>query len=134
MDAIEAGETILRCIDHILKEYPENYDRIGELEKQLTDTYHVIEFTPFDVQRGFKFAKQVQDIRRERRELKDSNELLKPLHDFLSASSSTAFKNGLVNAINKTKQRERDLSSRFYKPRSQEFKQKLSDHEIAKEV
>lgn len=123
MDAIEAGETILRCINYIVNEYPANYDRIGELDCQLTDISHSIEFTPFDIQRGYKFAKQIQEVRNERRNLKDANELLKPLHDFLSAGTSQAFKNGLATAVLKAKQRERTLPLRIYTPRSKIFQE-----------
>jgi hypothetical protein len=123
MTPIETGESILRYIDHISEAYSANYDRIGELDRQLCDLNHIIEFTPMDIQKGYKFAKQLQDLRKERRALKDENELLKPIHKFLSTGQSTAFRNGLANAIGKAKQRERTLPLRVYTPRSQAFQE-----------
>jgi trehalose utilization protein len=45
------------------------------------------------------------------------------LHEFLSTGQSTAFRNGLANAIGKAKQRERALPLRVYTPRSQAFQE-----------
>ena len=123
MTPITAGESILQAIDYILKTYPENYDKIGELDKQLCDIQHEIEFTPLDIQRGFRLAKKMQDVRKERRALKDENELLKPLYDFLNQGSNQAFKNGFSNALQRAKQREKALPERTYGPRSEAFKQ-----------
>ena len=123
MTPIETGESILRYIDHISETYFANYNQIGELDRQLCDLNHIIEFTPMDIQKGYKYAKQLQDIRRERRALKDENEMLKPMYDFLSTGQSTAFRNGLANAIGKAKQRERTLPLRVYTPRSQAFQE-----------
>jgi len=59
MTPIEAGEEILRCIDYILTQYPDNQDRICELQAQTTDLLHMIEFTPCDIQKGYKFTKHM---------------------------------------------------------------------------
>lgn len=122
MTPITAGETILQAIDYVLKTYPENYDRITKLKDQADDLVHIIEFTPLDIQRGYKYAKQLQDIRRERRILKDDNELLRPMYDFLSQGSSQAFRNGFANALQRARHREKALPERVYSPRSEAFK------------
>ena len=123
MTPVEAGKNILRYIDHISEAYSTNYDRIGELDRQLCDLNHIIEFTPMDIQKGYKYAKQIQDIRRERRALKDENEMLKPMYEFLQQGTSKAFINGFANALNRAKQRERALPARIYTPRSQAFQE-----------
>ncbi len=124
MTPIEAGEEILRCIDYVLKQYPQNQDDICELDKQTQDLLHKIEFTPLlTMGPGFKLAKQIQDIRLKRRELKDENELLKPLFDFLSQGTSIAFRNGLTNAVKSSRRRESNLTKRVYTPRSEAFKE-----------
>jgi len=133
MDAIEAGETILRCIDYILTRYPENQEGICEYDKQTQDLLHQIELTNFAIGPGYKLAKQLQEVRRGRRGLKDENELLKGLFEYLSQGSSMAFKNGLINAVTKAKQRERMLPLRTYAPRSQAFGQEPIDNEPEKE-
>lgn len=123
MTPIEAGELLLKSIDYILDQYPKNYDIVGEMDKQCCDITHEIEFTPLDVQRGYKLAKQLQDVKKIRRIAKDENELLKAMYDFLTQGTSTAFKNGFINALQKAKQREKTLPLRVYGPRSEAFKE-----------
>lgn len=122
MTPIEAAEEILRCIDFILTQYPANQDEICEYDKQTQDLLHKLEFTNFTIGPGYKLARQLQDIRRKRRELKDENELMKGLFDFLSEGSSSAFKNGLIKSVQTSKRRKSQLEERKYKPRSKAFK------------
>lgn len=126
MTPIEAGEEILRCIDYILTQYPANQDEICEYDKQTQDLLHKLEFTNFTIGPGYKLAKQLQDIRRKRRELKDENELLKCMFEYLSEGSSSAFKNGLIKSVQTAKRRKSQLEERKYKPRSKAFKAELA--------
>ena len=119
MTPIEAGETILKCIDYITKQFEANYKLIGELDKQLCDLQHEIEFTPFDVQRGYKLAKQVQDLRRQRREAKDDNEVLYRMQEYLNKGNSRSFVVGFAASLGKAKKRSEVLPDRKYAPRAQ---------------
>jgi hypothetical protein len=38
--------------------YDSNCNLIDELDKQICDLQHIIEFIPFDIQRGYRLAKQ----------------------------------------------------------------------------
>jgi hypothetical protein len=119
MTPIEAGETILKCIDYICKQFEANYKLIGELDKQLCDLQHEIEFTPFDVQRGYKLAKQTQDLRRQRREAKDENEVLYRMQEYLNNGNSKSFVVGFTASVSKAKKRLEELPNREYMPRAQ---------------
>jgi hypothetical protein len=121
MTPIEAGETILKCLDYINQQYESNYELINELDKQLCDIQHTIEFTALDIQRGYKLAKQLQDIRKRRRIAKDENELLYHMHDYLNAGTSKHFIVGFTSNLGKAKRRSEQLQDREYYPRSQAF-------------
>jgi len=124
MDAIEAGETILRCIDRIREIYADNGERLSEVDKEICDVMHLLEFTPIDIQRGYSLAKQLQDARRERRAIKDSCELTSIMHKYLTEGNSKAFTNGLINQLNGAKKRKAQLDNRIYTPRSKAYQTK----------
>jgi hypothetical protein len=119
MTPIEAGETILKCIDYICKQFEANYKLIGELDKQLCDLQHEIEFTPFDIQKGYKLAKQTQDLRRQRREAKDENEVLYRMQEYLNNGNAKSFVVGFTATVGKAKKRLEELPNREYTPRAQ---------------
>src|SRR5699024_8473561 len=48
------------------------------LDLETQDLMHLMEFKDLDIQRGFKIYKELQLIRKKRRELKNENELLLP--------------------------------------------------------
>ncbi len=124
MTPIEAGEEILRCIDHIQKTFKRNSERESELDKQLCDLEHMLEFTPIDIQRGYKLAKQIQDIQRERRRIKNEIELLRILHDqATNTPTGKKFVNDLTAHLGGAKKRKVHLDNRIYTPRSEAFKE-----------
>lgn len=129
MTPISAGETILQAISYILDTYPANYDKIGELEKQQCDLLHQIEFEPIVPPRGYKMLRELKEMRLERRKLKDENELLKPLYDYLNTGNAQNFTVGMVNNLGKAKRRNEQLGNREYSPRSEAFKQVGADCE-----
>lgn len=121
MTPIEAGEEILRCIDYITKTFPENQAKLEELHKQEEDLWHLIEFTPLDVQRGYRLAKQLQDVRIQRRVIKDEQEVMCYLNEYLINGTTKSFVTGLVSALSKAKRRTEQQRLRVYSPRSQAF-------------
>ena len=123
MTPIEAGEAILRAIDYINKAWVENGEQQSEVEKLLCDLYHELEFANIDIQRGYKFAKQIQDARRERRKLKDEMELLRILHDqVVNTPNGKKFVVDLTAHLGGAKKRRAQLENRIYSPRSETFK------------
>lgn len=127
MKPVEAGDSILQNINYILKTYPSNNDRIDELEKQLCDIQHQIELSIFDIQRGYRFAKQIQEIRKERRVLKDENELLRPIYEFLNQNNNKIFVNGFINLMQRAKLREKTFDDRIYSLRSEKFREEYDN-------
>lgn len=126
MTPIAAGETILQAIDYINKTWVENGERQSEIARLLCDLYHELEFTSIDVQRGYKFAKQIQDARRERRRLKDEMELLRILHDqVVNTPTCKKFVMDLASHLGGAKKRKAQLEQRIYSPRSEAFKEQF---------
>lgn len=123
MTPIEAGENILKCLDYIISTYETNLSQIENLQNQEQDIRHQIEFTPLDIQRGYKFAKQMQIVRQERRKCKDDNELLNHLYKYLTTGNANAFKNGLINALERARVRSKQLESRKYGCRTEQGEQ-----------
>lgn len=120
MTPIEAGEAILQGIEYIVTQYERNHDRIDKLEKRQVDLYHEIEFTPLDIQRGYKLAKQLQDIRKERRKAKDENEIMHHMYNFLTNGLSRQFALNMTSSLARARKREQELPLRGYYPRSTE--------------
>lgn len=54
-------------------------EQLSTLDKTIIDLQHEIEFGKFDVFRGYKKLKQLQDVLIERREVKNEWELIQPL-------------------------------------------------------
>jgi len=134
VDAIEAGETILRCINYILDEYPENIDKIRELEAQQCDLLHMVELDSITYPKGYTYARQLKEVRQERRKFKDENEVMRHLHEYLSNGTSKNFVMGLFGNVAKAKKRKEQLGVRVYTPRSQVFGQEpISNIEPDKE-
>jgi len=52
---------------------------LSNIDKELTDVYHYIEFSNFDVVRGYKAYKELQDVLKKRREIKNDLKLLSNL-------------------------------------------------------
>lgn len=123
MTPIEAGEAILRAIDYIHKAWVENNERQSELDKQLCDLTHFLELTSIDVQRGYRFAKQIQDVCRERRKVKNEHEQLRILYDqVVNTPNGKKFVMDLTAHLGGAKKRQAQLENRIYSPRSEAFK------------
>lgn len=125
MDAIEAAETILRCIDFIQTSRQECCEMQGELDKQLCDLAHQLEFTNVDIQRGYKIAKQMQDAYRERRRVKDELEVLRIIYDHaIDVPACKKFTADLTSHLGGAKKRSKQMEDRIYTPRSKKFQPK----------
>lgn len=123
MDTIEAAETILRCFNFIQQSFKDNAERQSELDKQLCDLDHMLEWSRIDVQRGYRLAKQRQDVLLERRRVKDEGEMLRILHDqVINAGTGKAFVVALTAHLGGAKKRKAQLDSRVYAPRSELFR------------
>lgn len=67
-----------------------NADRIRELDNQIQDYLHYIEFSPKqNASNGYRIYKELMEIRRERRLCKNENILLAPIYDFVKSNEET---------------------------------------------
>lgn len=80
MDTITS---MLDGIQHVPQRYKELIENLNIVQGRITDLEHDIENTKFDVRRGYKFAKQLQDLRIERRQMKNELDLLESLNTFI---------------------------------------------------
>lgn len=81
---IEQTITLIRdSIRDLPDRYKANHDEIGKLDQETQDLLHFAEFRKLDIQRGFNFYKETQEVRVRRRELKNENELIAPVIDIL---------------------------------------------------
>lgn len=84
MTAEQFANEILSLFAEIRTTYDANFDRIKTIELALEDMAHAIEFDDrIDVLTGYRYTKQIQELRRERRSLKEANEQLGHLYHML---------------------------------------------------
>lgn len=74
-------EKTIVVMRNAIKDFPTRYKHnekmIKKLEQETQDLLHLIELKDLDVYKGFTVYKQLQEVRKERRELKDENDLLR---------------------------------------------------------
>lgn len=84
-DTTHPEETIRKfCSDirEMVTRYEGNKQRLIEIEGEHQDLLHCIEISPFKkVTDGYKLYRKLAELRRERRALKNKNDLLQPLYD-----------------------------------------------------
>ena len=84
-DTTHPEETIRKfCSDirEMVTRYEGNKQRLIEIEGEHQDLLHYIEISPFKrVTDGYKLYRKLAELRRERRALKNENDLLQPLYD-----------------------------------------------------
>ena len=84
-DTTHPEDTIRKfCSDirEMVARYEGNKQRLIEIEGEHQDLLHYIEISPFKkVTDGYKLYRKLAELRRERRALKNENDLLQPLYD-----------------------------------------------------
>lgn len=93
MDDFEGKITHLRdTIRDIPDIYKGNREELDKLEGETQDLLHLIEFNNLNASEGFKVYKELQKVRRRRRELKNQNELIEPLYKTLQSMKNKNLK------------------------------------------
>lgn len=116
--AEELVTRMLKCIGDAEEIYDSNYDNVKVKEAETQDLLHEIELSNFNASQGCILAKELQKVRRERRKMKDENELLFYLYDMVK--KNPGFKNTLINVHKNIKKKERDINERYYKAKVRE--------------
>lgn len=95
-----------------------NTAEIAWLEKEIMDIEHVLELKPFNACKGFEYARQISNARKRRRQLKDQNEMLRPLVEVLKKPKITEHElNKVIGDIRRTK---KSHETRTYRMRVRE--------------
>lgn len=82
-DIEETAAFIRNAIRDIPARYKQNEELIRKLEQETQDLLHFIELKNLNAMEGYKAYKDLQRVRKERREIKNENELLAPIVDTL---------------------------------------------------
>ena len=76
-------ESAIKHVRDVYVNLPRQYEQLEkdlkQLELEQQDLLHLIEFKAFNASEGYKYSKDLQRIRNERRKVKDTLELLKPI-------------------------------------------------------
>lgn len=107
--------TIRDAIKNYPTKYTDNLDRIKKIEFEIQDLLHLIEFTKFNASDGYKITKRIQELRKERRILKDENEQLNHVHPILKIWRDRLHQ--LDNAIGNIRKTKSNNSKRRYRCR-----------------
>jgi 5'-deoxynucleotidase YfbR-like HD superfamily hydrolase len=104
-DIEETAVFIRDAIENVPKQLNANHEEIAQIEREIQDLLHVLEFTKFNASEGYKLSKQLQAARQERRKLKNENELLGGLSKImLKIKPQTDNLNAVIGDIRKRKQ------------------------------
>ena len=77
--ARELSSNLRDTVNIIRKTNDDLYKQLSQIDKLIIDLKHEIEFGKFDVFRGYKKFKQLQEALQQRRIIKDEVELIEPL-------------------------------------------------------
>lgn len=103
---------LLETVTTIRKTSKDLNEQLSTIDKTICDLEHEIMLNKFDVCRGYKKFKQLQDALIERRQIKDEWELIQPLIAYTGTIEKKV--NELHNTIN---ERESKYENRKYTPR-----------------
>lgn len=104
MDVEQTAVIIRDAIRDIPKQFDDNKTRITEIENEIMDVEHYLEFCRFNAFEGWEYANQIKELRIERRKLKDENDELRHVVGLMQEMKKKAvqFDNAIGN-IRKSK-------------------------------
>lgn len=74
-NTVDLFKKLKEIFDEIDTRKQESRDKLQYFDRELSKVEHELEINPIDIQRGYKFAKRIQDIRMKRRVIKRDIEL-----------------------------------------------------------
>ncbi|SFL39457.1 hypothetical protein SAMN04487943_101331 [Gracilibacillus orientalis] len=81
-DVEQTASIINNAIRDLPDTFNKNKNEVSQLENEIQDLLHVIEFSSFNAHEGWKLSKQLKKARTKRRTLKNENEQIEPLLSF----------------------------------------------------
>lgn len=110
--------TYIQIANDVVKKYESNVEIIKKTEDELNDVYHEIELGKAqDLYGGYKLYKQVKDLRMQRRQAKDENELLKDMYEYIKSQQGQSFKSKIQSIQGSSAKVYETQSRRTYTPR-----------------
>jgi len=100
----------------IVETYEYNQTMIADLESAVSDITHEIEFSKYDVRRGFDAYRRMHEITTDRRKKKYENEVLKDLYALIKSDPNYIDK--LNRIVGDARKREEMQAGRKYYNRS----------------
>lgn len=83
----------LKSVKDVYIDYPKRYElsqeQLKKVDSEIQDIVHIIELTNFNASEGYKWAKELQRLRRIRRGLKNELETLEKIKEFLTFQRPT---------------------------------------------
>lgn len=110
--------TLIQIATDVVKKYESNVEIIKKTEDELNDVYHEIELgKPQDLYGGYKLYKQVKDLRMQRRQAKDENDLLKDMYEYVKSQPGQSFKSKIQSIQGSSAKVYGAQNRRTYNPR-----------------
>ena len=110
--------TFIQIATDVVKKYESNVEIIKKTEDELNDVYHEIELGKAqDLYGGYKLYKQVKDLRMQRRQAKDENDLLKDMYEYIKSQPGQSFKSKIQSIQGSSVKVYEAQSRRTYNPR-----------------
>ena len=89
-DSTKPKETIrnfVNDIQNMVSRYEGNKARIVEIENELQDIFHYLEYSSYKtVPNGYRLYRKIAELRKERRACKNENDLLQPIYEYFHAT------------------------------------------------
>lgn len=106
-----------RMLDEAKRDYSWNYDEVGRMDRLTQDYLHKLELDDLDYKERAKVATKLARCRQQRREFKDTVEILEPLIQFLESDRGKNLVNLVREVLGKTRKVEERMETRTYIPR-----------------
>lgn len=106
-----------KLLDDAQKDYQWNSDKVVEMDRLTQDYLHKLELGDLKYEERAKVATQLARCRQERREHKDTVQILEPLVQYLETDRGKQLLNHLREVLGKTRKAEERMENRVYFPR-----------------
>lgn len=109
---------IIQIANDVVRRYESNEDIIKRTEGELTDIEHEIELgNSQDLYGGWKLYKQIKELRMQRRQAKNENELLRDMYEYIKSQSGQTFKSKIQSIQSNSAKIYDAQNRRVYNPR-----------------
>lgn len=111
-------------------------EEMSKVDQMEQDLLHMIEFHTFNASEGYSLAKMLQEVRQQRRVIKNRHEERRKAKEFLANNYKSKFKAPLTNAVRNFETLDDRQSARKYKlralPQLQGFNKLINESKISK--